>query len=44
MLLAVLSALNPKAFYDYIASVLLSGVGDGFLLGGIVEKLNRLFS
>ena len=44
MLLAVLSTLNPKAFYGYIASVLLSGVGDGFLLRGIVEKLNQLSS
>jgi len=44
MLLAVSSALDPKAFYGCIASVLLSGVGVGFLFRGIVEKLNWLSS
>ena len=44
MLLAVSSTLDPKAFSGYIASVLPSGVGVGFLFGGIVEKLNRLSS
>jgi len=32
MLLAVLSILDPKAFYSYIASVLLLGIGVSFLL------------
>ena len=44
MLLVVLSALDPKAFYGYIASVLLLGIGVGFLFRGIIEKLNRLSS
>jgi len=44
MLLAVSSALDPKVFCSYITSVLLSGVGVGFLFGGIVGKLNRLSS
>jgi len=44
MLLAVSSILDPKAFYDRIASVLPSGIGIGFLFGGIIEKLNRLSS
>jgi len=42
--LAVLSALDPKAFSSYIISVLPLGVGVGFLFRGIVEKLNRLSS
>jgi len=44
MLLAVLSTLDPKAFYSYIASVLPLGIGVGFLFRGIIEKLNRLSS
>jgi hypothetical protein len=44
MLLVVSSTLNPKAFYGYIASVLSSGIGVGFLFRGIIEKLNRLSS
>ena len=44
MLLAVSSALDPKAFGGYIASVLLSGVGVGFLFRGIIEKLSQLSS
>jgi len=44
MLLAVLFILNPKAFYSYIASVLLLGIGVGFLFRGIIEKLNQLSS
>jgi len=42
MLLAVSFILDPKAFYSYIAGVLLLGIGVGFLLKGIIEKLNRL--
>jgi len=42
--LAVLSALDPKAFGSYIISVLPSGAGVGFLFRGIIEKLNRLSS
>ena len=42
MLLAVLSTLNSKAFGGYITSILLLGVGVGFLFKGIIEKLNRL--
>jgi hypothetical protein len=44
VLLVVLSILDPKAFYGYITSVLLLGIGVGFLFGGIIEKLNRLSS
>ena len=44
MLLVVLSTLNPKAFCGRITSVLLLGVGVGFLFGDIIEKLNRLSS
>jgi len=40
MLLAVLSILDPKAFYGYIASVLLLGIGVSFLFRDIIEKLN----
>ena len=40
MLLAVLSILDPKAFYSRIASVLPLGVGVGFFFRGIIEKLN----
>jgi hypothetical protein len=40
VLLAVLSALDPKAFYSCIASVLLLGIGVGFLFRDIIEKLN----
>jgi hypothetical protein len=40
MLLAVLSILDPKAFYNYITSVLLLGIGVSFLFRGIIEKLN----
>jgi len=44
MLLAVSSILDPKAFYGYIASVLLLSIGAGFLFRGIIEKLNWLSS
>jgi len=44
MLLAVSSVLDPKAFCGCIASVLLLGIGVGFLFGGIIGKLNRLSS
>ena len=44
VLLAVSSTLDPKAFGGYIASVLPSGIGVGFLFKGIIEKLNRLSS
>ena len=44
MLLVVLSILDPKAFGGYIANILLSGIGIGFLFRGIIEKLNRLSS
>ena len=40
----VLSALDPKAFGSYIANILLSGTGVGFLFKGIMEKLNQLSS
>ena len=39
MLLAVLSTLDPEAFYGHITSVLLLGAGVGFLFWGIIEKL-----
>ena len=42
MLLVVLSTLDSKTFCGYIASVLPSGVGVGFLFKGIVEKLKQL--
>jgi hypothetical protein len=35
----VSSILDPKAFCGCIASILLLGVGVGFLFRGIVEKL-----
>ena len=38
MLLAVSSTLDPKAFGGYIASILPSGIGIGFLFGGIVNR------
>ena len=38
--LAVLSALDPEAFYSCIASILPLGAGVGFLFKGIMEKLN----
>ena len=41
-LLAVLSTLNPKAFYSYIARVLPLNIGVGLLFKGIIDKLNRL--
>ena len=44
ILLAISSVLNPKAFCSYITSVLLSGVGVGFLFKDIIEKLNPLSS
>jgi len=44
MLLVVLSILDLKAFYGYIASVLPLSIGVGFLFKGIIEKLNRLYS
>ena len=44
MLLAVSSTLDPKAFGGYIASVLLLGIGVGFLFRDIIENLNRLSS
>jgi len=44
MLLVVSFILDSKAFYNYIASVLLLGIGVGFLFRGIIEKLNRLSS
>ena len=43
VLLAVLSALDPKVFSSYIISGLLLGVGISFLFRGIIEKLNWLF-
>ena len=43
ILLVVLSVLNLKAFGGYIISVLLLGIGVGFLFRGIIEKLNWLF-
>jgi len=42
--LAVSSTLDPEAFGSYIVSVLLSGIGVGFLFRGIIEKLNQLSS
>jgi hypothetical protein len=44
VLLVVLSVLDSKAFGGYIASVLPSGVGVGFLFRGIIKKLNQLSS
>ena len=38
MLLAVSSILDPKAFSGRITSVLPSGIGVGFLFGGIVNS------
>ena len=38
MLLAVLSILDPKAFYGYITSVLPLGIGVSFLFRGIVDS------
>ena len=39
ILLAVLSTLDPKAFYGYIASVLPLGIGIGLLFRGIIKNL-----
>jgi len=39
-----LSALDPKAFYRYIAGVLPLSVGVDLVFGGIIGKLNRLSS
>ena len=40
ILLVILSTLNSKVFGGCIASILLLGVGVGFLFKGIIEKLN----
>jgi hypothetical protein len=39
-LYGLISILDPKAFYSYIASVLLLGIGVGFLFRGISKDLN----
>jgi len=39
VLLAVSFILDLKAFYGYIASVLLSGAGVSFLFRGIIKKI-----
>ena len=42
MLLAVSSTLDPKAFYGYIANILPSGIGVGFLFRGIINSRKKL--
>ena len=44
ILLAVLSILDPKVFYNSITSLLLLGIGVSLLFKGIIEKLGRLSS